>query len=153
MGKQWEIAPGLDGLEGPVHLVGRIEERRLDEQALVRKREEVIRLQALFEKVVEHILGSEVEHETAAIGGNQFLEAFPQRGGAVGDVFHDMGRQPDFPDAYLLITGQGSQGIVHLFETVIHPGKDMAMPFSTALHQAGGGYFQTATEQTHRCAL
>ena len=69
-----------------------------------------------------------MKYDIPLIGGIQFHKPFFQILRTVRYVFHDVGREPNLADTQLLIKGENLQGFLHRLHTVIHTGKQVAVP-------------------------
>ncbi len=99
-------------------------------------------LEAVVKQRVDHVLRRQVEPDGhlalmfGGIGSPEFLEAGLQGSRLVGDVFHDVRGQPDFPDPDLVVIIQYLEGAFHRADPVVHPWQDMAVPVGGSLQEA-----------------
>ncbi len=121
-----------------VHICRRIEIRSLDQQiaAFRPDRHHFACFKPFFEKMVEHMLGGQMQHHIAFVGGLNLLENFTQLFGGVGNILHYVRSHPDGPYALYLVYRQQAEAFVKCLHTVIHSGEEVAVPISITLQDS-----------------
>lgn len=72
----------------------------------------------------------------ALIGLAELLEALAQFAGGVGDILHDMGREPNLLHAKLFVAGEDLEGFLHGLYSIIYSREDVAMPLCESLEDS-----------------
>ena len=121
MGEERMVACFLKVAEGVVEAWRWIPGRCLDEDCVAFHGEEVARLKACVEEVVEHVLRCEVEADAAVICLLEFFEALTEGVCCVRCVLHYVRSAPYVRNAGLFLKCKHSKGIFERSDAVIHP--------------------------------
>ena len=111
--------------------------------------QQVARLQPLAKQVVEHVLRRQVEAQRAVVGGAELVEALREPFVGVGYVLHDVGGEPYFANAGLLVAFENSETFCRGLHSVVHTGEDVAMPVGEILQHAAAFYLLRIRKWPH----
>ena len=136
MGEDGLPAGAADAGQQAVQVHRRREAAGLHEQgvAALPDGEEVAGGEALGEEAVKHIFRCELQADGTGIGGLQLRETLPQVGGPVGDVFHDVGGEPERLHPLALEPFEHAKGLVEGADAIIDPREDMTVEISQHLY-------------------
>ena len=151
MGQNREITGGIHFLKDTVEPVRWGEVRSLDKEVVSPRahRQEVIVFQAFLKEVVDHVLRPEMQLDRTGVRRAQGLKPGLEVFCGIRNILHDVRREPNRPEAHLLITAQYGQGFVKFLNTIIHPGKDVGMAVSETFKNVGRSESQTLGKRPH----
>ena len=139
MSEKWAQTGFLDPVEQGGKIHRGIETGCLDEErvGILADGQHFAGVQSLFKERIHHVLSGKMEYHRPVPSLLKDGEAGAQIGWRVGIVFHHMRRQPDFPNPLLGIPAKHGQCIVCGLYSVVHTGKNVAMPIRPAPQETG----------------
>ena len=120
VGEERMVTRFLEVAEGVVQARWWVPGRCLDKDRIAFHREEVARLEACVEEVVEHVLRRKVEADAAGIFPLELFEALTEAVSSVRSVLHYVRGAPYVCDAGLFLECQDCEGIFEGRDAVIH---------------------------------
>lgn len=120
VGEERMVTRFLEVAEGVVQARRWVPGRCLDKYGLAFHREEVARLKACVEEVVEHVLRRKVEADAAGVCPLELCEALTEAVSGVRSVLHYVRGAPYVGDAGLFLECQDCEGIFEGRDAVIH---------------------------------
>ena len=150
MGDKRLISSLFNGLYRVPEVIRRREGRGLHQHQLVPVRKKVAGGQTGFEERIQHILGGQVQAKSAFVHRTEFIEAGTEPFRGIGDILHDMGGEPHFPDAlFHFQPGKDGQRLLKGFHTVVQPIENMAVIVGGTLEKTVVNNGFPAMEKSH----